>query len=804
MKRWLLCWLASAAAAWGQMPFEVRRAEPVDPEEGAEVRRAEPAVPQQAPATPDAVPTGEIRVLPTAAVTDPVAAAMAQADDFYRQKMHDLAVPKYVEFLQLSPRGPERQPALFRLGESLLALGRKEEAVTAYQQLLTEFQGGEFLGPAAYRLGEIQFAARDFDASAQSFATAAFHVRDSKLRLASKFFQARSLDEGGRRSEALAVYREVAAQEGDNPYRERAQFDLAEADARAGLREGAFRQFRRLSETATNTPVRIAAAVKAGLLAIDGRDFPAARPLLEQAAAQEELEAWRTTAQTGLLRLDYEEGNYKAVADSAGRLLAMLPAEAQADVFLLAANARRQLGQHAEALGLYDRLVTEHPGSAAAQEAGFHRLVSLVAQGDERASGQIEAFLENATDSGERARASLLKAEMLFDRQDYAAAEPLYAAASTARGAEQYRADALYKLAWCRLQQQKFDGAVSALTSFLTQFPRHPLAPTAYAQRAMAQIETGQREEALADFGIIIDRFPTAREREDAMLQRALVLGNLERAAEMTAAFQRLLAEYPESDSAAQANFWIGVAAFDAKNYRDAIEPLDNARRLDAERYGERATLRLLLSHYYLEDLAAASREAGALGADKVPAEVRTWIGLSSLEAGDYEGAVASLGPQAEADETDNDILLALARAQVGAGQAEAARGTLEKLLPRLHEPKTKARAHLLFAEAYLETGDGEAAKDQAEAALKLQPEGRLNAEARMANGRALLAQARYDDAARAFMALALLYDEQDLSPQALALAERAYLQADNAEDAERAREELERRYPDFKPPAAS
>jgi len=804
MKRLIVCALVASGSSWAQEPFEVRRAEPVEPEASTEVRRAEPAVPPAVPATPDAVAAGEIRVLPSAAVTDPRAGALAQADNFYREKMHDLAVPKYVEFLQMQPRGIERQPALFRLGESLLALERREEASTAYRQVLEEFQSGEFIGPAAYRLGEMQYAARDFEASARSFAAAAFHVRDPKLRLAAKFFQGRSLDEADRRSEALAVYREVVAQETDNPYRERAMFDLAEADARAGLREGAFRQFRRLSETATNAPVRVAAAVKAGLLAIDGRDLPAARPLLEQAAAQEELVAWRTAALSGLLRLDYEEGNYQAVADRAAQLLPVLAAEAQPEALLLAANAHRQLGAQQEALSLYDRLVMEHPESSAAREAGFHRLVSLVAQGDERAAGQIDEFLEQATDPAQKARVSLLKAEMLFERRDYAGAEPLYAAAAMARGAEQYRADALYKLAWSRLQQQKYDQAVAALTSFLTQYPRHPLAATAYAQRALAQLETGQRQEALADFGVIIDKFPKAREREDAMLQRALLLGNLERPAEMTAAFERLLAEYPESSAAAQAQFWIGVAAFDGKKYREALEPLDQARQRDSERYGERATLRLLLSHYYLEDLASASREASALGPDKVPAEVRTWIGLSSLEAGDYPAAAEALGSLAAGDEPDSDVLLAYARAQVGAGRATEAQTTSQKVLPRLHEPKTKARAHLFLSEAYLGSGDGENSKEQAEAALKLQPEGRLNAEARLANGRALLAQDRYDDAARAFMALALLYDEADLSPQALTLAEQAYRRADNTEDAERAREELQRRYPEFPAPAPS
>jgi TolA-binding protein len=800
MRAFLLVLLAVSSATAQEEPVEVRRAEPAVP-------RAVPVAPAAfpvAPPTADAVAPGEIRALPSAAVGDPVAAALEQANAFYQQKMFQLAADKYREFLQLRPQGADRQPAIFRLGESLRALGRQAEAAAAYSELVKEFNSGDFIGPAAYRLGEMQFAARDNEAAAESFRLAAHHVRDPKLRLAAKFFEGRALDASNRRVEALSAYREVAAQQGENPYRERAMYDLAEADARAGLSEGAFRQFRQLATAATNAPVRVAAAVKGGLLAIDMRDFPAARPLLEQAVAEPQPGAWKSPAESGLLRLDYEEGNYQAVADRSAQLLPKLSPDAQPDVLLLAANARRQLGKQDQALDLYDRLVTGFPNSAAAKEAGFHRLVSLVAQRDERAAGQIDAFLASNPDPTQRSRAKLLKAELLFEQRDYVNAEPLYAEASTAPGAEKYKPDALYKLAYCRLQQQKYDLAVSALTSFVMQYPRHPMIASAYAQRAMAQLENGQREDALADFGVVIDKFPDAREREDAMLQTALLLGSLERPAEMTAAFQRFLAEYPDTRSAAQAQFWIGYSAFEAKKYAEAITALEKAREMDPAKYNERATLRLLLAHYYNENREAAAREAAALGPEKAPAEVRTWLGLTALENREHAEAVEFLATVAGADGASDDLQLSLAQAQIGAGQNGGARTTLEKLLPRLHEPKTKARAHLLLSEALIGLKDHEAAKVQAEEALKLQPEGRINAEARLANGRALLAQDRYDDAARAFMAVALLYDEKDLTPEALVLAEQAYRQADNTTDADRARDELQRRYPDFKPPASS
>jgi len=801
-----------ALAVRAQEAVEVRPAEPVDPMAAPtpEVRRAQPVLPS-APANPASLPavdatdgTEAIRAAPSNMAADPARQAFEQANGFYGQKMHDLAVPKYQQFLASAPRSMDRQAALFRLGECLRALKRPQEASMVYRQLLAEYNTGDFMGPAAYRLGEVQYGARDFDGAAASFRLSSHHVRDAKLRLAAKFFEGRALDAAGRKIEALSAYREVAAQKENNPYRERAVFDLAEADARAGLTDSAFRQLRGLVDTAQTPTVRISAAVKAGLLAIDLRDFESARPLLEMGAANQELANWRAAAQAGLVRLEYESENYSAAALRAEEALPMLPAESQPEVLLLAANARRQLGEQARALVLYDRLASEYPDSKAARDAGFHRLVSLVAQGDERASGQIDAFLASTTSDDDRAKAGLLKAELLFGQDRFAEAAEFYRQASSASGAEKYRSDALYKLAWCHLQTKHYDEAVEVLTRFLLQYPRHPRVASAFAQRALAQMETGDNVAALADFEVVVAKHPQSKEREDAMVQRALILGNLQRPAEMASAFQRLLEEYPQTKSAAQAHFWIGYAATEAKKYRESVAPLEKARELDAEKYGERATLRLLLSHYNLQDREAVAREARALGPEKAPAEVREWLGLSALEAGDDKTAVEFLVPLAAAEGSTPELKLSLAQAQIAGGQFKEARATLEQVLPKVHEPKLKARTHLLMAESLIGLRDGAAAKTQAEEAQRLQPEGRLNAEARLANGRALLAQDKFDDAARAFMAVALLYDEKDLTPQALVLAEEAYKRAANTADAQRAREELQRRYPDYKPPAQS
>ena len=311
----LILTLVFSARVHAQVEPEVRRAEPAGavPVALPAAAPAQPAVPVAVPvlpavppvppapavAAPEAVPAGEIRTLPAGVVADPLMTLFEEGNGFYAQKMYDLAVPKYEQFLAQRTAGAERQAALFRQGESLRSLKRNTEALAAFQSLVAEYRTGEFLGPGAYRLGEMQYAAQNYDAAAEAFRTAAHHVRDAKLRVVAKFYEGRALDGANRKLEALSAYREVAAEESDNPYRERALFELADADARAGLTDGAFRQFAKLAGTSKNPAVRAGASVKAGLLAIDAKDYTAARPLLESAAAMKELSAWRVAAGIG-------------------------------------------------------------------------------------------------------------------------------------------------------------------------------------------------------------------------------------------------------------------------------------------------------------------------------------------------------------------------------------------------------------------------------------------------------------------------------------------------------------------------
>jgi len=418
---------------------------------------------------------------------------------------------------------------------------------------------------------------------------------------------------------------------------------------------------------------------------------------------------------------------------------------------------------------------------------------------DKNLVAEVDAFLEKTTNPKERTQALLLKAETLFKQGDYAGAGKVYESLLSRELADDIRADALYKLAWCLAATGDHPSAVSAYSDFLSKFPGHKLAATALAQRALSKQESKAFDSAIEDFDAIAAKYPGTKEHELALQQKALIFGQLKKYPEMTQAFDKLLADFPKSAAAAQANFWLGWAAFEQKDYKTAIPKLESARTQDAAQYGERASLRIILAYYYMEDRDSVTREAATYKGGNLPAEITLWLASRLVDEGNYAKAEALLLPLASnpANLTP-DAWINLGESEIRLGKFKEARGPADKFLETARDPATRARGLMASAQIHLGLKNPSAAAPIIEEVLLLQPEGRLNAEARLLQGDALLAQGNTDAAARAYMTVAVLLDDPAITPRALQKAADAYQRANNSFEAEKALAQLRQKYPDF------
>lgn len=801
----------------------VARALPVEPSEAhpAEmptIRRALPV--PEAPAaiapTPTPTPAAAPNETPPAEnVESPEQRQLNYANALFGRKLYDLAVPEYEKFLGLYPSSTDRVTANFYVGEAYRALGRTAAARTSFQTVVTDFPESELAGPAAYGLAEILFNTKDYDSARPLFHRAAGKVKASALALSARYFEARCLESLKRKDEARDIYQQVVAVPNPNPYRDDSRLAIGTILLEKGRKADALAQFEALASETAKAALKAEATVRAGSLALDltqsekGKPDKAmtakAKALLQKGRTLPEAGRWSGIAAVGLLRLEYQGGQYaQAVADFE-KSIDQVPDEARPEMMLLAANSQRQLGHYEKSQALYRQIIQKYPAREEAKDAQYQNLIGLYNANDPALGGEIDAFIRDNPIGEHAEQARLLKAEALYKAKDFAGAAPVYAGLRVSKLSDKLRAEAAFKLGWCYVQTKAPAQVIEAFTYFLQAYPESDETASALAQRALAYQEAKQYQPALEDLGTLLRRFPKAREREAALQQKALLLGQTDNAKEMAEAFEQLLKEYPKSAAAPQAHYYIGKSAFEAKDYETALKELKTARDLNPDQYATPATLRIMSSYFYLKQRDALAKEVNSYFAKspdgQVPAELLQWLGLEFYNAKDYAAAakyLTALSKSGNVASVPPAFWFYLGDAEMKLNQPNEAETALTKFLESATDPAAKAKALLALGEAKIGAHKPDDAQKIAEEIMTLQPEGRVSAQARLLAGDVEMERNQFEDAGKAFMSVALLYDDPEITPQALAKAAKAYAKAGKPDEADRASAQLHQKYPDY------
>ena len=473
-------------------------------------------------------------------------------------------------------------------------------------------------------------------------------------------------------------------------------------------------------------------------------------------------------------------------------------------MLLLAGNGDRKLGIFKDAVQLYDQIIKSYPDSAYAKEAQYQRLVSLYYAEDPALVAEIDKYLAANPGSDKNSQITLLKAEALYREKKFADAVPVYSSLVGSALPDDLMADAEFKLGWCQMQTKEYADAINSFSHFLAAYPKNKLAPSALAQRAVASQQTGRiLRSALKDFDQLIANYPKAKEHELALQQKELILGQQQDNQGMSDTFQKLLKEYPQTIGAAQANYWIGWAAFTAKDYKDAVAPLDTARKADKDQFFEKATLYIMTSWLYLEDRDKLAAEVDAYPKSgtkiKIPGHILRWLGIEFLNDKKYEQAEKYLTMvTARKDEVITDDWLNLGRSLSSQHRSAEAVQAFDNYLAGAKEPVPRASGLLALGDAQLSLGKYDDAQKSVDQACSLQPEGRLNAEGRILSGEIQVARGEYEKGAKLFLSVSVLLDDPNITPHAMELAIDALKKAGKDADAAKVLNDLQTRYSEY------
>ena len=706
-----------------------------------------------------------------------------------------------------------RAAAYFFLGQSYRSLGKSAAARTSFQSILDQHGESEFAGPAAYGVGEILFTQKDFNGALPLFHRAAAKAKEPALGLSARYFEARCLENLDKKDEALAAYQQVIEAKNPNPYREDARLAGGTIALARGRKADALRNYEALANETQKPALKAEATVRAAMVAVelsqpekgkaDKGMMDKAASLLQKGRTLPDAGRWHGIAEIGWLRLQYQAGQFDKVVAGYARGTTDIPEEARPEIMLLVGNSQRQLGNTKEADEMYRQIVSKYPARDEARDAQYQRLINFYNSDAPSLLAEVDQFLATNPPAERADQARLLKAEHYYKAAKFAEAAPIYEQLRASQLSPRLRAESAYKLSWCFVQLKDAPRIVEAFGYFLKAFPEDPQVPVALTQRALGLQETKNNDAAIADLNTLLTKFPAAREREAALQQKALLLGDAGDPTGMAATFRQLLKDFPKSAAAAQANYYIGKAAFEAKDYKAAIPSFDNARRLNKEQYANSATLRIISAHFYLKDRGALAKEVDSfVAADpnaKVPAEILDWLGIEFYNEKDYAAAERFLLLLTKAENLSAvkpDFWFYLADSESHLQKFTEAEGAYQHYLQVSTDPAAKAKTLLALGATKIAAHKPDEAQKIADEIMQLQPEGRVNAEARLLTGDIQLERGHFEEAAKAFSGVALLYDDPAITPRALQKAAAAYAQAGRPAEAERLNKMLREKYP--------
>ncbi len=830
--------LGLARVAFGQQPPPLK---PFTPDDGKPVLRALPVAtpipipratpaPEKPPATPKPVakppkpnavpqpdipdPTGEIRLTPSGTSMSADQLLLSVADGYYLKQMFDMAAPEYEKYLGMYPTAPERATALFRLAESYRRNGTVNAAKNTYETLLNQFGTGEFIGPAAYRLADLYYQERNYRLALPMFRKASVRLKEPKLVNMAKFYTGRTLEGQGNKTEARFIYEELVGIVNDNPFMDASRLSLGVLLKEAGKTDLALKQIQALQKTTENADLKAEATVRAGLWQLELNQPKKAAEDLEEALKMPGIGKWKDVAQIGLLQMKFNDGKYQEILDQFGAGAAEVSADSRPQFLVIVGNSYRQLGKHKEALALYDQLIKDAPNTLYARDAAYERIKCLFQIESPDLSAEIDQFLTSNPDNSNRDQVILMKAELLFKAQDYPAAAPLYELVSRSRQLiGNYKAKALYKFGWCSLQTKENDKAIRGFTELIDGYPTSDSLSSAYFQRGIARLRSKDLAGALKDLNDLTAKYPKAKEREPALEQKAIIQGLQNDTNGMVETYKLLLGEFPKTAVAADANYWIGSVAFENKSYKDVAGPLGVARKLDKEKFFERASLRILLAHYYLEDWDSVGREIDLYGKEggkgEVPEQVLRGVGMHFFELGEraekpdvavenFTSAAKYLALMVKREDAKADDFLKLGRSQLQLGKFKESADALGTYLKSVKDPAPRCLGLLALTDAAVGMRDFDAAQKAVDEALRLQSEGRLNARARIANGDIQFAQGNFESAAKIYESVSVIIDDEEITPRAMDKSVEAYKRGGKDAEAKRLLNTLESRYPEY------
>jgi len=676
--------------------------------------------------------------------SDTARSAYAAAAALQNREAWDLAAEEWEALIKAHPTDPLADKGRYYLGICRLKNGQRDKAAETFRQVIASKADATTVALARWEIGRSAFDAAQAKPSPEAFAAASRSLKDFLEKSPGQpqtpdalFFMGESLWQAGNRDEALATWQRFVREHDKAPRLPEVLYAFGVGQAEIGKRDEAMATLKRFTET-----------------------FPAH-------ALAEDVAIWRADlAMAGANAADAEK-ILATVIDGKGNRAA--------DALERLATTRWNRKDWPAAAESFSRLADRYPDSPRAARA---RLSAGIAFAEAGKRDEARAWLGPlaAADVPESAEAAHRLALLEIDAKQPARAVQIAEQALAKLGAGGRKAEAETRRTMARLALDRADAlweipegkgrndAAAAYVQIVTDYPDEPAAKTAGSMAAVALLEVGKPEEALAQ----ADRFLKAhagREKTDTTVSdvkaiRAEAILARGDAAAAAAAYQDLIAAAAGSRQVAayqvapaQLARWRlrqGVALVAAKQWQPAHDVLAAA------------------TSGLTNDLAAeaAMLDATALVELKKPAEAAKVLTMLDRSYPKW--------PRRD------EALLLLVRAQRETGDKAGAIASAERLVTEFPATKNADVAWYRLGQVRQDAGRHDEAIQAFGKARELKPKGPRAAWSLLSSGWCHDAKGRLDDAIKAWTELVDSYPDSTAAvPALLARADARRRKAD-------------------------
>ncbi len=396
------------------------------------------------------------------------------------------------EYNSREPAGQYAGEALFQSGQCAYLAGNLPAGKSDLERFLAKYPNDRWDEAALFYLGEIALAQRDAAAAAARFRDSLKRFPDGHLQDDCRVGLARALEKQGQRDEAERLYLAVAGK-AKSPQADAAQFHLGALQYEAGRYPQAIESFAAFEDRLPQSPWRPNARLGHGLSLLKlNRPAEAIKQfdaVLVTAAAGDELfqRAVRGKVQAALQMKDYD-----ALDRQAAEFERRFPASPfRADVQRMIARSLVERKQYSRAAALLEGALKSSrlpsslrsvPGEGISRQDLENRyLLALSYEGLKRYEDALAALLP-VTDSaagGLKADGQLEQGVLLSALKRYADAIPPFESFLNGKPTGEAEAKALGGLAIALARANRIDKAKQVYAELLAKYPKHPLiAPT--------------------------------------------------------------------------------------------------------------------------------------------------------------------------------------------------------------------------------------------------------------------------------------------------------------------------------------